>query len=74
MGYNNPLAERHRAEFPVTGNLIYVNHAAVAPLCKPAADAMAWQAGNWTGRPVYSETGAFGGCRMSAARRMAGRM
>ena len=32
-----------------------------------AADAMAWQAGNWTGRPVYSETGAFGGCRMSAA-------
>lgn len=44
MGYNNPLAERHRADFPVAANLIYVNHAAVAPLCKPAADAMAWLA------------------------------
>lgn len=31
-----------------------------------AAEAGAWQAGNWTGRTVQSETGAFGGCRMSA--------
>jgi selenocysteine lyase/cysteine desulfurase len=44
MGYNNPLAEARRADFPVTGNLIYVNHAAVAPLSRPAAEAMAWLA------------------------------
>jgi selenocysteine lyase/cysteine desulfurase len=40
MGYEN-LWERHRVQFPVTQNLIYLNHAAVAPLVKPAADAMA---------------------------------
>jgi cysteine desulfurase / selenocysteine lyase len=34
-----PLAERYRDQFPVTQNLIYLNHAAVAPLCKAAADA-----------------------------------
>jgi hypothetical protein len=33
-----------------------------ASLCGEAA---AWQVGNWTGRLVYSETGAFSGCRMS---------
>src|SRR5438045_8863143 len=32
--------ERYRHPFPVTESLIYLNHAAVAPLCKPAADAM----------------------------------
>jgi len=31
---------RHAAQFPVRDHLIYLNHAAVAPLCKPAADAM----------------------------------
>jgi len=34
------LAAKYRAEFPVTGELIYLNHAAVAPLCRAAADAM----------------------------------
>lgn len=34
------LHERYRAQFPVTGELIYLNHAAVAPLCRPAAEAM----------------------------------
>ena len=29
-----------RGNFPVTGNLIYLNHAAVAPLVRPAAEAM----------------------------------
>jgi selenocysteine lyase/cysteine desulfurase len=29
-----------RADFPVTQNLIYLNHAAVAPLVRPAAEAM----------------------------------
>src|SRR5579871_624452 len=30
----------HRSAFPVTENLIYLNHAAVGPLCRPAAEAM----------------------------------
>ncbi len=34
------LAERYADQFPVREHLIYLNHAAVAPLCKPAADAM----------------------------------
>jgi cysteine desulfurase / selenocysteine lyase len=34
------LAARYHAEFPVTNELIYLNHAAVAPLCRPAAEAM----------------------------------
>jgi cysteine desulfurase/selenocysteine lyase len=35
-----PLHKQYRHEFPVTQELIYLNHAAVAPLCRPAADAM----------------------------------
>ena len=35
-----PLWKRYRHEFPVTERLTYLNHAAVAPLCKRAADAM----------------------------------
>ena len=31
----------YRGEFPITENLIYLNHAAVAPLARPAAEAMA---------------------------------
>lgn len=34
------LYAKYRDEFPVTRELIYLNHAAVAPLCKRAADAM----------------------------------
>jgi selenocysteine lyase/cysteine desulfurase len=34
------IYERYRDQMPVTESLIYLNHAAVAPLCKPAADAM----------------------------------
>lgn len=34
------LWERYRSEFPVTKNLIYLNHAAVAPLSRRAATAM----------------------------------
>lgn len=44
MGYNDPqtqgIAARWRHEFPVTENLVYLNHAAVAPLPRRAADAM----------------------------------
>lgn len=34
------LSARYRDQFPVTRELIYLNHAAVAPLCRPAAEAM----------------------------------
>jgi cysteine desulfurase/selenocysteine lyase len=47
MGYEKvtgvfaePLHSRYRDEFPVTRDLIYLNHAAVAPLSGPAARAM----------------------------------
>jgi cysteine desulfurase / selenocysteine lyase len=32
--------EEHRSEFPITKHLIWMNHAAIAPLVKPAAEAM----------------------------------
>jgi cysteine desulfurase / selenocysteine lyase len=35
-----PLWERHSHQFPVRERLVYLNHAAVAPLCRPAAEAM----------------------------------
>ncbi len=38
MGFDN--LSSLRAEFPVTESLIYLNHAAVAPLVRPAAEAM----------------------------------
>jgi len=34
------LWERYASQFPVRDHLIYLNHAAVSPLSKPAADAM----------------------------------
>ena len=38
------LWEKYRQQFPVTDRLVYLNHAAVAPLCLPAAKAMQWLA------------------------------
>src|SRR5665213_1188385 len=35
-----PLWAKYRDQFPVTDRLIYLNHAAVAPLCRRAAEAM----------------------------------
>ena len=35
---------RYADEFPVRKNLVYLNHAAVSPLCRRAADAMSWLA------------------------------
>lgn len=51
MGYQNvagaaakesglALHEKYRKQFPVTERLIYLNHAAVTPLCRPATEAM----------------------------------
>lgn len=47
-----PIWAEYRSQFPVAEQLTYLNHAAVAPLSKPAADAMkhladdAWQFGS----------------------------
>ncbi len=35
-----PLWRRYRDQFPVAQELVYLNHAAVAPLCLPAAEAI----------------------------------
>ncbi len=39
-----PLWQQVRPDFPVTSRFIYLNHAAVAPLVRPAADRMQWLA------------------------------
>lgn len=60
-----------RHDFPVTGNLIYLNHAAVAPLPKPAADAMRWYAEdamNWGSYHYPEWMGACEGVRSELAR------
>lgn len=47
MGFEateNSLAAHHREQFPVTKSLVYLNHAAVSPICRAAADAMRWLA------------------------------
>jgi cysteine desulfurase/selenocysteine lyase len=38
------LWEQYREQFPVTKNLVYLNHAAVAPLSRRVAEAMQWLA------------------------------
>jgi selenocysteine lyase/cysteine desulfurase len=60
-----------RVEFPVTEKLIYLNHAAVAPLCRPAAEAMKWLAEDcWrNGSHHYDQwLETYDGLRRSAAR------
>ena len=54
MGFDKPehsfmttavgIAARYRDEFPVTQELTYLNHAAVSPLCRRAAQAIRWLA------------------------------
>src|SRR5690348_5219119 len=65
------LAARYADQFPVRGHLIYLNHAAVAPLCKPAADAMKHLADDCLqfGSIHYDEwMAAYDGLRRAAAR------
>lgn len=68
---SEPLHQRYRDHFPVTNQLTYLNHAAVAPLCRPAADAMkrlADDALNY-GSLHYDEwMAAYQGLRSAAAR------
>jgi selenocysteine lyase/cysteine desulfurase len=66
-----PLWQQYRSEFPVTQNLVYLNHAAVAPLCKPAADAMQWLAAdcvNWGSFHYDQWLAAYEGLRGATAK------
>ena len=65
------ISKRYRDEFPVTEQLIYLNHAAVSPLCRPAANAMKWLAedGCTYGSLHYDRwMESYDGLRKSAAR------
>src|SRR6266487_3607170 len=66
-----PVWSRYRHQFPVTERLIYLNHAAVAPLCSAAADAMKRLADDAChfGSYHYPEwLDAYEGLRVAAAR------
>ena len=66
-----PLWERYADQFPIRQNLIYLNHAAVAPLVKPAAEAMQNLAEDCTrfGSLHYDQwMNAYEGLRVAAAR------
>ncbi|HOQ47117.1 MAG TPA: aminotransferase class V-fold PLP-dependent enzyme [Bryobacteraceae bacterium] len=65
------LWEAYRDQFPVTQQAVYLNHAAVAPLSKPAADAMKRLADDALhfGSSHYSEwMETYEGLRLAAAR------
>jgi selenocysteine lyase/cysteine desulfurase len=65
------LWQRYETEFPVRQNLIYLNHAAVAPLCRRSAEAMQHLAEdcNRFGSLHYDEwLEAYDGLRRAAAR------
>lgn len=65
------MAERYADQFPVREHLIYLNHAAVAPLCKPAANAMKRLADDCLefGSLHYDDwLAAYEGLRVAAAR------
>ncbi|MGA2156410.1 MAG: aminotransferase class V-fold PLP-dependent enzyme [Bryobacteraceae bacterium] len=66
-----PIWERYADQFPVRRNLIYLNHAAVAPLARPAAEAMQNLAGDCTsfGSLHYDQwMSAYEGLRVATAR------
>lgn len=74
MGFDlttNNLWEAHRANFPVARNLVYLNHAAVSPVCKAAADAMRWlatDAEEWGSLHYDKWLACYDGLRSEAAR------
>jgi selenocysteine lyase/cysteine desulfurase len=66
-----PIWERFADQFPVRDRMIYLNHAAVAPLTKPAADAMKHLADDCMhfGSLHYDQwLAAYEGVRVAAAR------
>jgi cysteine desulfurase/selenocysteine lyase len=68
---NLPLWKRYAHQFPVREKLVYLNHAAVAPLARPAAEAMQWLAQDCLeyGSLHYDRwLAAYDGLRTAAAR------
>lgn len=66
-----PLWDIYRDQFPVKERFVYLNHAAVAPLARPAAEAMKWLADDALlhGSAHYDEwLAAYDGVRRSTAR------
>lgn len=77
MGFGNLMDTltstlvNYRGQFPVTETLVYLNHAAVAPLSRPAAEAMKWLADDAlvNGSLHYQKwLDAYQGLRSAAAR------
>jgi cysteine desulfurase/selenocysteine lyase len=69
MGFENLAAYRNR--FPAAENLIYLNHAAVAPLSRPCAEAMKWLADDTLNHGSFHYDlwlEAYAGLRSAAAR------
>jgi len=69
MGFENLAVYRDR--FPATENLIYLNHAAVAPLSRPCAEAMKWLADDTLNHGSFHYDQwleAYAGLRSAAAR------
>ena len=69
MDYDN--FSELRAQFPVTKSLIYLNHAAIAPLARPAVEAMQWfcEDGMLYGSQHYDKwLDTYEGVRRAAAR------
>ena len=66
-----PLWIRWRDEFPVASRLVYLNHAAVSPLCRRAAEAMRWlcdDARDYGSLHYDKWLDAYEGLRVAAAR------
>jgi cysteine desulfurase/selenocysteine lyase len=71
MGMGFEIWEQYRDEFPVTQNLVYLNHAAVSPLCRRAADAMrslATDAEQWGSFHYPQWMACYDGLRAAAAK------
>jgi selenocysteine lyase/cysteine desulfurase len=70
-GQETEICYTYRDQFPVAGTFIYLNHAGVAPLCRPAAEAMkalaedVWRFGSYH---YDSWLEAYSGLRRAAAR------
>lgn len=63
--------QKYRDQLPVTKNLVYMNHAAVGPLCRPAAEAMqglAQDALDFGSEHYQKWMDTYQGLRMAAAR------
>lgn len=68
MGFE--IWEQYRDEFPVAQKLVYLNHAAVSPVCRRAADAMRWlatDAEEWGSFHYPQWMACYDGLRVAAA-------